>query len=84
MKYLKYLKISANCYFNCVIKFQTYVARKIAIFSDFVNYEEAYDATHVEKLAKVLALNTACKYGLKACNEFAERELKAYLNNEKT
>jgi hypothetical protein len=38
----------------------------------------------VEKLAKVLALDTACKYGLEACNKFVDGELKAYLYNEKT
>nr|XP_012230690.1 PREDICTED: uncharacterized protein LOC105677005 [Linepithema humile] len=69
---------------NSTADYHGYVANKIAAFAQSVEYENPYDGTHVEKLAKVLALNTACKYGLKACNEFAVNELNEYLNNAKT
>lgn len=38
---------------------------------------------HVEKLGKVLALDTACKYGMDNCLKFAQKELDEWLNEEK-
>lgn len=47
--------------------------------------EVKYDwenGTHVDKLARVLVLNAACKYGQKECEEFASNELKEWLKEK--
>lgn len=47
--------------------------------------EVKYDwenGTHVDKLARVLVLNAACKYGQKECEEFAGNKLKEWLKEE--
>lgn len=40
------------------------------------------NGTHVEKLAKVLALNVACKYELKECKEFVTKKLAEWLDGK--
>lgn len=62
--------------------YHKYVAEKIKTFANKVNYKDWQNGTHVDKLAKVLALNTACKYDLKDCKEFASQKLKDWLENK--
>ncbi|KYN33599.1 Aminopeptidase N [Trachymyrmex septentrionalis] len=64
-------------------KYHKYVAEKIKSFALTVNYKNWENSTHVDKLAKVLALNTACKYGLEDCNNFANKKLADWLDNKK-
>lgn len=47
--------------------------------------EVKYDwenGTHVDKLARVLVLNAACKYGQEECEEFARNELEEWLKEK--
>lgn len=66
-------------------KFQKYVAHKLQAFTDDVKLEDTKDTNkHVDKLAKVLALNMACKYGVKKCEEYAEKIFNEWLDNKNT
>ncbi|KAG5311631.1 AMPN Aminopeptidase, partial [Acromyrmex insinuator] len=76
--YLDTVLISRKNYTN----YQKYVAEKIKSFALTVNYTDLRNSTHVDKLAKVLALNTACKYGLEDCNNFANEKLADWLDNK--
>ncbi|KYN14240.1 Aminopeptidase N [Trachymyrmex cornetzi] len=64
-------------------EYHKYVAEKIKSFALTVNYKDWRNSTHVDKLAKVLALDTACKYGLEDCNNFANKKLADWLDNKK-
>jgi len=73
----------ANRHFeNFFGEFQKYVAHKTELFVKEMDIENvATNETHINKLAKVLALNIACKYGVKKCEEFAEKKLQGWLEN---
>ncbi|KAL0111142.1 hypothetical protein PUN28_012807 [Cardiocondyla obscurior] len=62
--------------------YHKYVAELIEPFSSKVNYNDAENGTHVDKLAKVLALNTACQYGEKKCVKFVVAEFQNWLNEK--
>ncbi|XP_070160927.1 aminopeptidase N [Polyergus mexicanus] len=62
-------------------KYHAYVAQKIEKFANKVNYTDP-EGSHVTKLGKVLALDTACKYGQKDCENFAKEELEQWLKEE--
>ncbi|XP_018399656.1 PREDICTED: aminopeptidase N-like [Cyphomyrmex costatus] len=64
-------------------EYHKYVAEKIKPFALKVNYKDWENGTHVDKLAKVLALNAACKYGLEDCNNFVNKKLTDWLDNKK-
>ncbi|XP_024878007.1 aminopeptidase N-like [Temnothorax curvispinosus] len=59
--------------------YQIYVASKTANFVKEANYENPENGTHVDKLAKVLALNTACRYELEDCKKFVNERLAKWL-----
>ncbi|XP_072748201.1 aminopeptidase N [Anoplolepis gracilipes] len=61
-------------------KYRAYVVQRIQNFVKAVNYTNP-EGTHVEKLSKILALNAACKYGLKDCEDFAKEQLKDWLDS---
>lgn len=61
--------------------FHAFVAQKIKTFTETVNYTNP-EGTHVEKLGKVLALDTACKYGLEDCETFAQEKLNEWLEGK--
>ncbi|RLU27241.1 hypothetical protein DMN91_001042 [Ooceraea biroi] len=64
--------------------FKNYVAQRVKSFADKFDIENfASNNTHVDKLAKVLALNAACKYGVEKCEKFAEKEIKEWLEEKK-
>ncbi|XP_029666932.1 aminopeptidase N-like [Formica exsecta] len=62
-------------------KYHAYVAQKIEKFANEVNYTDP-EGSHVTKLGKVLALDTACKYGQKDCENFAKGELEQWLKEK--
>ncbi|XP_071569030.1 aminopeptidase N-like [Temnothorax nylanderi] len=62
--------------------YQIYVANKTANFVEEANYEDPANGTHVDKLAKVLALNTACRYGLESCEKFVNEKLAKWLEQK--
>jgi len=73
----------ANGHFeNLFGKFQRYVAHKVQSFAKEIE-NVASNETHVNKLAKVLALKTACRYGVEQCQIFAEKKLKEWLEDDK-
>ncbi|XP_011865488.1 PREDICTED: uncharacterized protein LOC105560735 [Vollenhovia emeryi] len=67
---------------NSYTAYHKYVASKIQAFSTSANYTGTEDGDHINKLSKVLALNTACKYGLKDCVEFVDEKLKEWLEKK--
>lgn len=62
-------------------EFQKYVAETIKTFAKII-YTDTND-THVDKLARVLALNMACKYELEDCENFVNKKLTEWLNEKK-
>ncbi|XP_025986513.2 aminopeptidase N [Solenopsis invicta] len=62
--------------------YKKYVAAKIQGLVNKVNYKDWENGTHVDKLAKVLALKTACKYGWQDCTEFATETLTQWLKKD--
>ncbi|KAL6262279.1 hypothetical protein P5V15_007374 [Pogonomyrmex californicus] len=63
--------------------YHKYVAHKIENFAKRTNYTNPNTpGSHVDKLAKVLALDTACRYGLKHCEDFATKKFNDWLNKK--